>query len=298
MTGHYWPRKATNASERGGIISRFLFLCCFIAFLLVLWVVRHPILRFAGEALVTNESPRASDAIAVLGDDNYNGDRASRAAELLKAGWAPRVVASGRYLRPYVSIADLEQHDLRDRGVPASAIVRFPHRAADTREECAALSQLFAQHGWKQVMIVTSSYHTRRAEYICSRLLQPRTELRVIAAPDYEYQPDSWWETRQGIKIYFHEILGFAVAIWEMRHNSVQATSASLLGMAPEAQRHRENPEGLEPVGRKRAPSPENRICWAHETASSGWVTASGDVVASANTRRRCLGLLPDSSVL
>ena len=222
MSAPQLPSEAQREVEHGGIISKFLFRCCFVAFLFVIYIARHPLLRLAGNALLTNDSPRASDAVAVLGDDNYNGDRAARAAELLKAGWAPRVVASGRYLRPYASIADLEQRDLRERGVPASAIVRFTHRAVDTREECAALSQLFAERGWKQVMIVTSNYHTRRAEYICSRLLPRGTELRVIAAPDSEYQPNSWWETRRGVRIFFHETLGLVVAVWEMRHNSVQ----------------------------------------------------------------------------
>lgn len=216
--------EAVREPERGGIISKFLFLCCFLAFLFVLYMARHPLLRLVGGALITNDSPRASDAIIVLGDDNYSGDRATRAAELIKAGWAPKVVASGRYLRPYASIADLEQRDLKDRGVPASAIVRFAHRAADTREECAALSPLLAEHRWKQVMIVTSNYHTRRAEYICSRLLPRGTGLRVVAAPDSEYQPDDWWVSRPGLKIFLHETLGFVVAIWEMRHNSVQTT--------------------------------------------------------------------------
>lgn len=224
MTEPQFPPSRCRQTQHGGIIFKLLVLCCFVAFLLALYVLRHPLLRWMGGALVRNESPRASEAIAVLGDDNYNGDRASRAAELMKAGWAPRVVASGRYLRPYASIADLEQRDLRDRGVPASAIVRFAHHATDTREECAALSTLFAQHGWKQVMIVTSNYHTRRAEYICSRLLPGRTELRVIAAPDSEYQPDRWWETRQGVKIFFHEVVGFVLAVWEMRNDSVQTT--------------------------------------------------------------------------
>jgi uncharacterized SAM-binding protein YcdF (DUF218 family) len=224
MTEPQFPPASWRPTQRGGIISKFLFLCCLVAFLLTLYVLRHPLLRLMGGALVTHESPRASDAIAVLGDDNYKGDRATRAADLMKAGWAPRVVASGRYLRPYASIADLEERDLRDHGVPASAIVHFAHRATDTGEECAALSTLFAQHGWKQVMIVTSNYHTRRAKYICSRLLAARTELRVIAAPDSEYDPDSWWETRQGVKIFFREVVGFVEAVWEMRNNSVQTT--------------------------------------------------------------------------
>lgn len=211
-------------AQRGGIIFRFLLLCCFAAFLCALYLVRHPLMRVAGRMLVLDDSPRASDAIVMLGDDNYNGDRATRAAELLRAGWAPRVVASGRYLRPYISIADLEQHDLMNRGAPASAIVGFPNRAQNTREECTALSQLLAEHGWKHILLVTSNYHTRRAGYVCSRLLSPGTELHVVAAPDAEFSPDDWWYTRQGRKIFFHEMVGFVAAAWELRHRSVETT--------------------------------------------------------------------------
>ncbi|HLV96218.1 MAG TPA: YdcF family protein [Candidatus Acidoferrales bacterium] len=210
--------------QRGGIIFKFLLLCCFAVFLCALYLARHPLMRVAGRVLVLDDSPRASDAIVMLGDDNYNGDRATRAAELLKAGWAPRVVASGRYLRPYISIADLEQHDLTNRGAPASAIVRFPNRARNTREECTALSQLLAERGWKHVLLVTSSYHTRRAGYICSRLLPSGTELHVVAAPDSQFNPDDWWQSRQGEKIFFHEVVGFVAAAWELRHRSVQTT--------------------------------------------------------------------------
>ena len=216
------PRGGAREPQRGGIIFKFLTLCMMSALVFALYLARHPLLRLMGHALVLDDSPRTSDAIVVLGDDNYNGDRAARAAELLKARWAPRVVASGRYLRPYASIAELEQHDLTDRGVPASAVVRFPQRGDNTCEECAAVSGLLASHGWKHVLLVTSNYHTRRAAYVCSRLFPRGTELRVVAAQDSEFHPDNWWETRKGLRIFVHEIGGFVVAFWEMRHNSVQ----------------------------------------------------------------------------
>ena len=149
-------------------------------------------------------------------------DRAARAAELFKAGWAPRIVASGRYLRPYAGIAELMEHDLTDCGVPKSAVVQFAHRAADTREEAAALAPFLAQHGWKKILLVTSTYHTRRSRFIFERTLPAGFELRVIPAQDVEYDPDSWWRTRQGLKIFLHESLGMAAALWEMRHSDVQ----------------------------------------------------------------------------
>jgi uncharacterized SAM-binding protein YcdF (DUF218 family) len=215
-------------SQRGGIFFRFLFLLFFLALLCVVYVARHPLLRLAGSFWVVDEQPESSDAIVILGDDNFHADRAARAAELFKAGWAPRVIASGRLLRRYASVAELEQHDLSDRGVPVSAVVELAHSATDTREEAMAISQLLASRRWKRVIVVTSSYHTRRSRYICERSFPAGTILRVVAARDSEYNPDDWWDTRQGLKIFFHEAVGMPVAMWELRHNSVQTSGPGL----------------------------------------------------------------------
>lgn len=215
-------RNGRSGAERGGIIFKFLLLCALIVFLFALYLVRHPLMRVAGHSVIVDDSPRASDAIVMLGDDNYSGDRAARAAELIKGGWAPRVIASGRYLRSYMSVAQLEQRDLIADGVPASAIIPLPQHARNTREECTVIGKFLAQRGWKHVLLVTSNYHTRRADYICSRVLPHGTELYVIAANDSDYNPNDWWDTRQGTKTFFHEVQGLIVSAWELRHNSVQ----------------------------------------------------------------------------
>ncbi|MGH9734304.1 MAG: YdcF family protein [Candidatus Acidiferrales bacterium] len=217
-------RTARWHAQRGGIIFKFLLLCCFVVLLFALYLVRHPLMRLAGHAVIVDDSPRASDAIVMLSDDNYSGDRAARAAELIKGGWAPRVIASGRYLRPYMSVSQLEQHDLIADGVPASAIIPLEHHARNTREECTVIGKYLTQRGWKHILLVTSNYHTRRADYICSRVLPRGTELHVIAAKDSDFNPDDWWDTRQGSKIFFHEIQGLIVSSWELRHHSVQTS--------------------------------------------------------------------------
>jgi hypothetical protein len=213
--------------QRGGIFFRLLFLMFFMVLLFLVYLVRHPLLGLAGGFWVVDEAPQYSDAIVILGDDNYFGDRAARAAELFKAGLAPRVIASGRYLRPYASIAELEEHDLTDRGVPAGAIVRLAHRAENTREESAAISQLIAARGWKRILLVTSNYHTRRSRYICAREFPPGTILRIVAARDPVYDPHNWWRDRTGLKIFGHEAIGMLVAMWELRHSDVQTSDSA-----------------------------------------------------------------------
>jgi uncharacterized SAM-binding protein YcdF (DUF218 family) len=119
-----------SSAQRGGIIFRLLFLLLLALLVVVVYWMRHPLLRLAGNWWEVEDRLERADAILVLGDDNFPGDRASRSAELYRAGWAPVVVASGRLLRPYAGIAELIERDLEMRGVPAEAIIRFPQRAA------------------------------------------------------------------------------------------------------------------------------------------------------------------------
>ena len=211
-------------SQRGGIFSKLLFLIFVVVLVAILYVARHPILRFAGDFWIVDETPQVSDVIVILSDDNYGADRAARAAQLFKSGMAPRVLASGRLLRPYAGIAELMERDLKALGVPANAIVPVTHRATNTREEAIADAQAIAEHGWKKVLLVTSNYHTRRANYIFERALPAGTELRVVSAPDSEYDPNNWWRTRNGLKRFLYESAGYVVAMWEMRHSEVQTS--------------------------------------------------------------------------
>lgn len=217
--------------EQGGVFFRLLALLVLLCVLAILYVIRRPILRAAGWFWVVDEPPQQSDVIIILSDDNFLAERASQAAALYRAGWAPRIIASGRQFRVYAGIAELMQHDLVDDGVPAAAVIRFEHRASDTRDEAKGLSSLLAQHGWRRVLLVTSNYHTRRARYICSHIFPPGTDLRVIASHDSEYDPNWWWESRKSVKTFFSETLGMMVAIWEMHRDP--ATSGLVLAPGP-----------------------------------------------------------------
>ncbi len=85
--------------QRGGIFFRLIFLIFILAVCALLYLARVPLLRLAGEFWVVDEPPETSDVIVVLSGDNYDAERATRAASLFKSGMAPRVVATGRALR-------------------------------------------------------------------------------------------------------------------------------------------------------------------------------------------------------
>lgn len=220
--------RAHDADERGGIIAKLLALLIVVLLSFLIYVVRVPLLRVAGNFWITPQPPAACDVIVILSDDDFTADRASRAAELYHAGWAPKIVASGRRLRAYASIAELMQKDLEARGVPSKAIIAYPHDAVDTLIELTDIRGFVQHYGWKRVMIVTSNFHTRRTRYLCRHIFPADIKVLVESAPDVNYDPESWWRTRGGLKIFFHEAVGMVVSAWEVRHQKPSPAGALL----------------------------------------------------------------------
>ena len=211
------PRRRLWPAERGGIISRLFFLMFLVVVLGLLYLARVPLLRMAGRIWIVDEAPQPSDAIVVLGGDNYGADRAEKAAELYKAGWAQTVLASGKFLRSYASTADFTQRDLTERGVPTDHVVKLTHHAEDTMQELMIIERQATTRNWKRLLIVTSNYHTRRTHMLSQGIFPQGFQVRVISAPDSEYDPDHWWQRRASVKIFFHEFVGYIVAQWELR---------------------------------------------------------------------------------
>lgn len=209
--------RSLRAPQHGGILVNLIVLIALAVLCLVLYLARHPLLRFAAEAWVVDQPAAHADAILVLGDDNFFADRAAHAAELYRHGAAPLVVASGRRLRPNAGIAELMEHDLIERGVPKEKIIPCVHDADNTREEAVALARLAADRRWKSVIVVTSNYHTRRARYIFLRVFPPGIAVTLASARDGEFDPEKWWETRISVKLFAREALAMIVAMLELR---------------------------------------------------------------------------------
>jgi uncharacterized SAM-binding protein YcdF (DUF218 family) len=226
MSRHFG--QSAHNSQHGGILSSLISVLFLIVFCFVLYAARRPLLRLAGESWVVEDPLEQSDALLLLGDDNFFADRATRASELYRQKLAPVVVASGRRLRPSAGIAELMEHDLIERGVPKDRIIRFPHDADSTRDEAVALLALVTEKNWHRVIVVTSNYHTRRARYIYQRIFPPSVTVRVASARDGDFDPEHWWENRKSWKLFTRELEAMLVAAWELRRDS--HTARSLLG--------------------------------------------------------------------
>jgi uncharacterized SAM-binding protein YcdF (DUF218 family) len=216
-------------SEGGGIIANLVALLFVVVLCVVVYVARHPILRFAAESWIVNEPTAHADAILVLGDDNFYGDRATEAAQLFRQGVAPVVVASGRRLRPSAGVSELLEHDLIERGVPKEKVLRFPQDADNTREEAIALRGLAKERGWNSVLVVTSNYHTRRVRYIFQKVFPSGVQVSVASARDGDFDPEHWWERRKSVKKLLGELVGMVAAVWELRNEGGQGEKSAVM---------------------------------------------------------------------
>jgi uncharacterized SAM-binding protein YcdF (DUF218 family) len=224
-------RECGLGAQSGGILSSLVSFLFVVVLCAVFYFARGPILRFVAESWIVEDPLSRADAIIVLSDDNFYADRATHAADLYRHGMAPIVVASGRRLRPNAGIAELMEHDLIERGVPKDKILRLSHNAENTREEAETTAQQALERKWRSVIVVTSNYHTRRARYIFSHVFPPQTLVRVSGAPDGDFDPDHWWQTRKSLKEFVRELAGMVVAMWEIRART--ANIPAVVGWAP-----------------------------------------------------------------
>jgi uncharacterized SAM-binding protein YcdF (DUF218 family) len=156
-------------------------------------------LPWIGEWLVSMDTPVPADLIVVLGGDFW-GRRVVRAAELGSQGYAPHVLISGPDYRVNgipIPEGELAARFLVTKGYPRDLFWVFPHHAASTIEEAKALAPELKRLKARRLLIVTSSYHSRRASLVFHSVL-PFSEVRVVGVPEEYFQPESWWQTPVG----------------------------------------------------------------------------------------------------
>jgi len=159
-----------------------------------------------GAALIRSESPAKADVAVVLAGDLY-GQRILYAANLARQGYVRSIIVSGP------AFFDIHECDIAiefamRKGYPVEYFIALPHDALSTREEATHVLEELKRRDVRSFLLITSEYHTARAGRIYSsalRKLGGGPDMRVIAAPDKWFRPDSWWKSREGLKIFFME---------------------------------------------------------------------------------------------
>jgi uncharacterized SAM-binding protein YcdF (DUF218 family) len=158
-----------------------------------------------GNILVSSEAPAPAEAIVVLAGD-WNGERVIAAGELARKGLAPTVLVSGPMELYGVNEADLAIDFAVKKGYSRTLFQPFYNDSFSTSDESTALKRELLRRGMRDVMVVTSNFHTARAGRMLRRTMAGSgVTIHMIAAEDRFFHPDSWWKTREARKTFYYE---------------------------------------------------------------------------------------------
>jgi uncharacterized SAM-binding protein YcdF (DUF218 family) len=170
--------------------------------------VREPALRAAGWALVVNERTAPADVIVVSLDSAGAG--ALEAADLVQAGIATRVAVftdppSGEaheFIRRGLPYEDLSARQIRQlKWLGVRDVMQIPRTDGGTEGEGQVLARWCDQHQFRSIVFVASRDHSRRSRRVLDRVMKGHpTRVTVQPARYSNFDPDRWWETRDGIR--------------------------------------------------------------------------------------------------
>ena len=169
----------------------------------------------AGRLLVVSDPlPERADAIVVLAGSI--ADRVLEAADLYRAGVAPRVVVTRERLprgdwalRAHgVRLPESDEQmlaALHALGVPPSATGLIPRRTNSTESEARTIARWVCARA-RSVVVVTSRYHSRRARMILRRALGSTVVLSVRPSRHDPFEQARWWGDRRDAKAVLSEL--------------------------------------------------------------------------------------------
>lgn len=199
-------RPASPTGPPGKHLGRRLLLGLLVVLLLGV-VFRRPLLVGAGHWLVAQDPPEKCDAAVVLSGEDEDGTRTRTAVVLYKDGWVRKIVLSGARGAFGHFESDFSLPLALSLGVPRSDVLVVTHTARSTLAEAETMIPIMEKAGIRSIVVVTSGFHTARARKLFLRACRGR--MRVLARPveNSWFQADSWWQSREGLKIFFYEMV-------------------------------------------------------------------------------------------
>jgi hypothetical protein len=192
-----------GAPRRAAVLA--LVLCAAAAAALA---ARGPVLRAAGWALVVQEPVVSADVIVVASD--ADGPGVLEAVDLVQRGVAARVAVFAdppdavdrEFLRrgvPYEDRAAVSTRQLRALGV--AAVERIPRESAGTQAEAQVLPGWCAGQRLGAVVVVSTPDHSRRLRRVLDRAMRGHPTRVIVHPARYSaFDPDRWWQTRDGLR--------------------------------------------------------------------------------------------------
>jgi uncharacterized SAM-binding protein YcdF (DUF218 family) len=166
-------------------------------------IFSESILKGIAGALVHEDTLVKAEAIVVLAGSG-SGNRIKAGAKLYHDGFGDKLVFSGFKVYPGTYTSTLmKSYAMRLKVREDRIITTRPTAEDSTRGESMSNLKLLQENKIKKFILVTSAYHTRRANLIYKRAVSLSgydMEFLVYPAKDPRVPIQSWWKIRTGQK--------------------------------------------------------------------------------------------------
>ena len=204
-----WSKVFDNRRARKFFIAALALL---VGWPLVAWVA-------AKRLIVSAELSRADALVVLAGSSAYN-ERTRLAASLFREGRAPKIILTddgllsgwSNELQRNPLFVEREAESLVGAGVPRAEIEQLPQKVSGTHDEALAALDYAESHGLHSLLIVTSSYHSRRALWTFRTVFAGSgvsVGLASVAPGDQMPRPAVWWLRPRGWSAVAGEYLKF-----------------------------------------------------------------------------------------
>jgi uncharacterized SAM-binding protein YcdF (DUF218 family) len=191
--------RATNTRRRR---SRLYF----VVGALLIWCL---IAWLGAQLLIVRKELTHADALVVMAGSATFEERNTLAAQLYKEGRAPRIILTDDYQQAGWSQAEqrnpffveLAKRKLQNLGVPGTQIDIVAPAGSGTRWEAESLLRFAEDKKLKSLLVVTSSYHSRRALWIVQTVFDGSDiaiGLEPVRPGIQTPKPYWWWLRRKG----------------------------------------------------------------------------------------------------
>ena len=171
--------------------------------------IRDSVLRAAGWALVVHEQPIAPADVIVVSLAS-GGAGALEAADLVQGGIATRVAVftdppSGEvheFIRRGLRYEDASARQIRQlRWLGVTDVMQIPGAEAGTEGESQVLPPWCDHHQFRSIVFVAARDHSRRWRRVLNRVMKGHPTRVMVQPARYSiFDPDRWWETRDGVR--------------------------------------------------------------------------------------------------
>lgn len=187
-----------------------------LAFCVLLFLLRVPLLRGIGNLLIVEDEPVHAPVLFL-----HNGDadsRALHAAKLYKQGLAEQILLPRAEVSPSVE-RGIAPHDtdvsiqlLAQAKVPGEAVTLLAGNegASSTWDEAQMLADWVKIHPVERILVVTTRMHSRRTRWTLRRALRTlevSPQLVMLPAEHWDFDSDTWWRSERGFLFVVNEYL-------------------------------------------------------------------------------------------